>query len=451
SDLRPDAVAGGGTEARSAGGADGEIATQEGARNTPLVGAARRVTPSVVSITVRRPSTRSRSLLDQFFGSGEERYVPGLGSGFAIDDEGHVLTNAHVVEDAAEIWVVEAGGRIYRAEVIGSDELTDIAVLRIEPGRVPAAPLGTSSDLVVGEPALAVGNPFGFDLANTEATVTSGVISGLGRDIRSSGQRGVLYADMVQTDASINPGNSGGPLVNAHGEVVGVNSSILSRTGGSVGLGFAIPIDRALRVAEELRRFGRVRQPWVGVDVASTTTDSVVGLSVVRRVASPSPAAESGLREEDVVVSVDGRRIDSPLDWEIALLDAGVGSRVEVRVRRDGDERTIPVRVEEVPSERADRVEVLQEGLRLVTVDAAIAQERGLTADRGALIVEIEPSLRRATRMQEGDVIVAVNRRRVNTAEDAAELFRSASAGRGVVQVWLYRDGTQVATTFRVR
>jgi serine protease Do len=234
------------------------------------------------------------------------------------------------------------------------------------------------------------------------------------------------------------------------GEVVGVNSSILSRTGGSVGLGFAIPIDRALRVAEELRRFGRVRQPWVGVDVASTTTDSVVGLSVVRRVASPSPAAESGLREGDVVISVDGRRIDSPLDWEIALLDSGVGSRVEVRVRRDGGERTIPVRVEEVPSERADRVEVLQ-GLRLVTVDAAIAQERGLTADRGALIVEIEPSLRRATRMQEGDVIVAVNRRRVNTAEDAAELFRSASAGRGVVQVWLYRDGTQVATTFRVR
>jgi len=420
-------------------------------RRTYVVEVAERVTPSVVSVrVVQRVTARGRNLFDpfDFFRTPRTRRVRGIGSGFAIDDAGHVLTNAHVVRRADRIQLASSDGRLFTAELVGVDEMTDLALLKVPPGRIPPVPLGSSSDLMVGEPTIAVGNPYGFALANTEATVTSGVVSGVGRDIRSAEERGVLYADMIQTDAAINPGNSGGPLVNANGEVIGVNSSILSESGGSEGMGFAIPVDRALRIAEELRRFGRVRQPWAGADVAAEPGDSVLSRTVVRRVAPDSPAEAAGLREGDVLLSVGDNRIDGPLDWEMALLDAGVGRQVAVRYLRGGRERTGRLRVEEPPSERAERVEVLR-GLQLVTVTPQIAVERDLGVERGALIVDISDEAARATRMRAGDVILGVDRREVGNAEDAAALFRSA-ADRGFIQVFLYRDGSTVLTSFRV-
>ena len=419
------------------------------ARRTAIVEAADRVRPSVVSVRVVRPGRRASDLFGFPSPFARDRLVPGIGSGFVIDSSGHLLTNHHVVAGARRIQVADQGGRVYRAELIGSDELTDVALLRVDAGAVPPAPLGTSSDLMVGEPALAMGNPFGFQLANTEATVTVGVISGVGRDIRSGRQRSVLYADMIQTDASINPGNSGGPLVNALGEVVGVNSSILSESGGSVGVGFAIPLDRALRIADELRRFGRVRQPWVGVDVAAVGSDSVLARTVVRRVASGSPGERAGLAEGDVLLSAGGRPVAGPMDWEVALLDAGVGGRVPVVFRRDGRRRTATLEIRQPPSERAERVQVLQ-GLELVTVTPQIAAERGMEGVRGALIVDVTEEVARATRMAEGDVILAVDRRQVEDAADAAALLREAGR-RGRVQVWLYRDGATVVTSFGLR
>lgn len=419
------------------------------ARRTTIVEAAERVRRSVVSVRVVRPGGRTTDLFGFPSLFDRDRLVPGLGSGFAIDAAGRVLTNHHVVAGARSIQVADHEGRTWDAELVGSDELTDLALLQLEGARVPPAPLGTSSDLMVGEPALAMGNPFGFQLANTEATVTVGVISGVGRDIRSRGRRSVLYADMIQTDASINPGNSGGPLVNSLGEVVGVNSSILSGSGGSEGVGFAIPIDRALRIAEELRRFGRVRQPWVGADVAAVPSDTMVARTVVRRVAAGSPAARAGLAEGDVLLTVGGRRIDGPMDWDVALLDAGVGASVTVEYLREGRRRSGTLEVHAPPSERAERVEVLR-GLQLVSVTPQIAAERGLEAARGALIVDLTDEAARATRMAEGDVILAVNRRQVENAEDAAALIREAGrAGR--VQVWLYRDGATVLTSFGIR
>ena len=428
---------------------DGEADRQPSQeRRTPMVRAAAAVTPSVVSIRVLREQQAPRREFWDFF-YGRDRLTAGLGSGFAIDSTGHVLTNHHVVEGARRIQVADARGQVHTAELVGTDELTDLALLKVPAGRVPPVELGTSSDLMVGEPAMALGNPFGFQLASTEPTVTVGVVSGVGRDIRSRGQRGVLYADMIQTDASINPGNSGGPLVNVEGRVIGVNSSILSESGGSVGIGFAIPIDRALRIADELRRFGRVRQPWVGADVASVSSDTLLRRTVVRRVVQGSPADDAGLQEGDVLRALGRNRIDGPMDWEVALLDAGVGARVEVVFDRGGRTRTTRLRVEAPPSERAERIEVLQ-GLQLVTVTEQIALERGLQVERGALIVDVSPEVERATRMREGDVILAVNRREVATAEDAAALFDSAS-GRGLVQVYLYRDGSSVITSFGIR
>jgi S1-C subfamily serine protease len=275
--------------------------TREGSRVTPTVQAVRRVLPSVVSVSVFRRERRGARNLLELFGPSRDRVVSGLGSGFAIDNQGTILTNDHVVQSADSVIVVDADGRTFQAAVIGRDELTDLAVLRIPPGRIPAAPLGRSSDLMVGEPAIAIGNPYGSFLANSEATVTRGVISGVDRDIRATGQRDVLYADMVQTDASINPGNSGGPLVNIQGEVIGVNSSIFSSSGGSQGLAFAIPIDRAVRVARELRDFGRIRRPWVGADIATISSDTFVAVASVRRVAPASPASRAGLEESDVI------------------------------------------------------------------------------------------------------------------------------------------------------
>jgi len=426
-----------------------EPADAQGRRFTPIVSAARRVSPSVVSVTVlRRVRTARRDLFDLFVPRGYERTVRALGSGFAIDSAGYVLTNHHVVADADSIVVTDANGHIFQAALVGSDELTDIAVLRIEPRRVPPAPLGTSSDLMVGEPTVAIGNPFGYLLANTEATVTSGVISGVGRDIRSDERRDVLYAGMVQTDAAINPGNSGGPLVNADGEVIGINSSIFSQSGGSEGLGFAIPIDRAVRIANELRKFGRIRRPWVGIDLVSVDSDTLRGEAVVRRVAPRSPAERAGLREGDVVVSLDAQRISNPIDWQVGLLDAGVHARVAVRYKRGGRAHTATMAVEELPSERAERVEVLS-GLQLITVTPQIAIERDLGTESGAMIADISRAAAAATGLRPGDVIVAINRREVRTAQDAADLFHYY-AGRGGILVVFKRGGATAYTSFSV-
>ncbi len=423
-------------------------------RRTPIVAAAQRVAPSVVSITVFRTVRRStrRSFFEEFFRSvprQQQRRVQGLGSGFAIDDGGFVVTNEHVVSGADSIVVTDGQGRRLRAEIVGADALTDIAVLKVEAGRIPPAPLGTSTDLMVGEPAIAIGNPLGYFLANAEATVTAGVISGVSRDIQGDDNGGSLFADMIQTDAAINPGNSGGPLVNAEGRVIGVNSSIVSRSGGSEGLGFAIPIDRALRIASELRDFGRIRRPWIGVDPDIVSSDtSLFSSTRIRRVAPGSPAEAAGLKAGDVLVEVNGRRIDSPLDLDIGLLDAGVGSQVQVRYARAGREAETTLQVVELPSEQALRIEVLT-GLELVTVNPQIAIERSLPAeiDSGALIVMISAENSRFSGLRRDDVIVAINRQKVRSAEDADDLFRSFGGG-GRIWATVVRDGRMMNTSF---
>ncbi len=424
------------------------------ARRTPTVVAAHRVLPSVVSLRTER-TVQTQDVLGRFFSrGGRSRIEAGLGSGFAIDNEGTIVTNAHVVSGADRIEVVDAGGQRFEAQLVGSDELSDLAVLRIPPNRVPAAPLGTSSNLLIGEPAVALGNPSGNALRNTEATVTSGVVSGLGRDIQSGSGREVLYADMIQTDASINPGNSGGPLANADGEVIGVNSSILSRSGGSEGLGFAIPIDRALLVAAELLEFGRVRRPWVGVQILTYRQDpgSVFGRPLVDEVLEGTPAAEAGLRAGDEILALNGRVINHDLDWQVGLADAGVGATVDVSFRRGGQEMRTRLRLDEVPSGRAERIEVVR-GLQLITVTPQVSQERNLAVEFGAFVVSVGDAARRGTGLREGDVILSINRNEVRSAEDAGELFEYFSRVRdGSVQLYIGR-GTESGylRTFRVR
>ncbi len=389
-------------------------ATQSTARQTPVVEAARRVIPSVVSVNViRRTRVGRPSLWEDFFGYGDpfgyEREVQGLGSGFAIAAGGYVLTNAHVVQGATEIVVSAADGEDFPAELVGSDELSDLALLRVE-AEIPVPGFGDSDDLVTGEPAIAIGNPFGYLLSNVEPTVTAGVISGVGRHILpsafggSQGDGQTIYADMIQTDASINPGNSGGPLANADGQVIGVNSAIFSRSGGSQGLGFAIPINRALRIAEQLRNEGQVRRPWVGLDVGPAESDRTGrrrGASIVR-VAPGSPAERADVEVGMELVAVQGRPVKSHLDWEAELFNVSPGQAVSITIRdRRGRDRQVMLSVEDLPSVTADRIEVL-EGLELVTLTPAIRAERALRYEDGALIVDISDNASRATGLQVG-------------------------------------------------
>ena len=427
----------------------------EAERRTAIVRAAQRAAPAVVSVnTVRRQTVRPRSLWEQMFiGPGMAREVPGLGSGFIIDASGLVLTNEHVVRGADEVVVTLTDGTDLVAQIVGTDEVTDLALLRAElpDGRaLPVAPLGTSAGLVIGEWAIAIGNPFGFLLSNAEPTVTAGVISGVGRNIipDATGRERGFYLDMIQTDASINPGNSGGPLVNAVGDVIGVNSSIISGSGGNIGLGFAIPIDRARRIAADLLENGAVRRAWAGVTLETGDPDRFGRTRDVRvaSVAPGSPAARAGLRPGDLIVSVNGRRVATPLDWEARLLDTPVGQTLQVVVNGRGESRTAEIATEPLPSLSAERVRALSD-LELITVTPAIRAERSLASEQGALVVALS-DVARSVGLAEGDVIVQINRVPIANAEEAATLLRRLAGG--AVRVIIERRGQYGSVLFTI-
>lgn len=426
----------------------------DSSRRTAIVTAAARVAPTVVSVNViRHQRARAADPWNWFFLPREyERPVQGLGSGFILSPDGLVITNQHVTEGAVEIVVTTRDGTDYPAELLGEDALTDIAVLRIDGARLPVAPLGRSEDLQIGEWVVAIGNPYGYLLGNTEPTVTAGVVSGVGRNIIPSGDQSGIYVGMIQTDASVNPGNSGGPLANALGEVVGVNSSIFSASGGSVGIGFAIPIERALRVADELRRHGAVRRAWMGIDVSGADRlrewKRLGGLGVTD-VAAESPAARAGIRAGDVVASANGRPIRTFLDWEAVKLDVSPGDTVRLRMLRDGSPRATMLIVEEVPTSRAEKIATLG-GIELVTVTPAVRQERSLRSERGALIYRINEETTRITGLRSGDVILQINRLRITSASDVQRAFEAA-AGGSAIRVYFERGGRIGTADFYVR
>ena len=423
-------------------------------RRTAITTAVARVAPAVVTVHTEVVERVPADFIEQFFGGRSgERSRAGLGTGFVIRRDGVVVTNAHVVAGASRVVVVMRDGRSYPARLLGADETNDIAVLKVEARDLPVAPLGNSDSLLVGEWAIAIGNPYGFVLGNSEPSVTAGVISGVGRNLVERGAGPSAYFDMVQTDASINPGNSGGPLVNADGEVVGVNSSIYSTSGGSIGLGFAIPINRARRVVEDLLEHGAVRRAWVGIKLgaerAATVRDVLSQGVVVASVTPGSPAARAGLRAGDVLLTARGRPLRNPFDWEARLLDLRVGEVLPLRVRRGGREFDAQVVVADLPEATAPRVQVLRD-LHLVTLTPAIRAERGIWAEAGAVVYDISAELVEALGLQRGDVITQVNRTPVRRAEDAARAV-DYYAGRGPMTVFFERQGQMFRSDFLLR
>jgi serine protease Do len=248
---------------------------------------------------------------------------------------------------------------------------------------------------------------------------------------------------MIQTDAAINPGNSGGPLVDASGDVVGVNSFILSESGGNVGLGFAIPIERAMHVARDLRTYGRVRRGWTGIQIAEPGANSdswrrQLGV-VVQRVAPGSPGAAAQIAEGDTIIRVGSRPVRNFLDWEASLLDLGVGDTLHVAVRRGGEIAAVAVRAAELPSERAQRVSLGD--LELVTVTPAIQAERQLASSRGALVVTAGPETQQALGLQPGDVVLRINNEDISEAQQVKKVI-AYFRNRGEVTLWYERHGT---------
>ncbi len=324
-------------------------------RRSALVRAAERAGPSVVTVSVLRTQivegpalSPYRDFFNPFFQNLRRRYwqrVQGLGSGVILRKDGTIVTNYHVVKGAEVIKITLADGREFEARFLGGTELYDLAVLKADVGRedIPVANFGGDGDVVIGEWVMAIGNPFGYLLDDTQPTVTVGVVSAVGRDIHSEGETETLYKDMIQTDAAINPGNSGGPLVNALGDVVGINTFIFSQGGGSNGIGFAIPIETTRRVVDEVLAHGRVREVWVGVRIQeipeslaeSLELDSRDGV-IVASVDPGSPADKAGVRRGDVIRGVGSERVRNFDEARRALYGRLVGDQVTFDTERDG-------------------------------------------------------------------------------------------------------------------
>ncbi len=414
----------------------------DASRRTALVSAAERASKAVVSInaTARREA-RARSPWDFFFVPERARVVEGYGTGFVIRGNGIIVTNQHVVANAERVVVTLADGTDLAATVLGEDPLTDIAVLQVKRQGLPTVSTGRSTDLMIGEWVVALGNPYAFLLGNSEPTVTVGVVSGTNRNILPSGDQTGLYFDMIQTDASINPGNSGGPLTNALGEVVGVNSSIFSSSGGSIGLGFAIPIERALRVAEEIIQHGTVRRAWLGLEVEGASAMrnwKTAGGVTVSSVAPGGPAAKASLRKGDVLTEANGRPLRNYLDWEAVKLDLHVGNAVELSVRSGRQTARRRVVTGDLPTVTAEKYTLLED-LELINVTPAIRAERGIRSEQGVLIFKISPTVSGATGLRDGDVILAINRTAVRAASQVGELL-NVRPGE-VVRLYLEREG----------
>ena len=343
----------------------------DASRRNAIVEAIKKVAPAVVSVNViqleaeRVQDPVFRDFWGVFYAPQpqyqlRERRMDSVGSGFFIDRKGYIITNYHVLEEANRVHSVTLGdGRTIEAEVVGGDERTDLAVLRVKGDDLPSTKLGDSDGLMIGEWVIAIGNPFGPLINDPQPSVSVGVVSANHRRISPTvGQGERLYQDMVQTDAAINPGNSGGPLVNAAGEVVGLNTMIFSPSGGSIGLGFAIPINRVRRVAEEIIQYGRRRDPWPGFkveDVVSIGEDFRRQLGVhtnagcvVVNILTDAPGYKAGLRPGDVIVRLNGKPIATSTDVDFATWSLFVGDSMTIDADRQGASMNFKFTVEEL-------------------------------------------------------------------------------------------------------
>jgi len=434
-----------------------------------FVALANRLSPAVVNISTSQTVKAPRLLPEPFpspFGEGDpfefwERFFGrqfpyqepfrqrSLGSGLVIEADGHILTNYHIIANAEEIRVKLSDGREYEAKVIGKDPKTDIALIKIVADEsLTTVSLGDSDKLQVGEWVLAIGNPFGLD-----RTVTAGIVSAKGRIIGTG-----PYDNFIQTDASINPGNSGGPLINMRGQVVGLNTAIFTRSGGNIGIGFAIPINLVKDLLPELKSKGKVVRGWLGVTIQKVTPALAESLGLDRPrgalvgfVAPESPAKRGGMKVGDVITEFDGRKIEQSDELPLFVARTPVGKRVQVQVIRDRKEMILSVSVGEVKEEEviasAERENDL--GLTVHNVTPQIAERLGLDRAEGVVVRSVRPgSAADEAGLRRGDVILEIDRKAIKSLSDFQKAVSNIEKDK-VILVLVDRGETTLFLTLR--
>ena len=413
----------------------------------PLV---KEAAPAVVSIQSERTAKASAGMqgLPFFFGQprgGEmpERKQRGMGSGVIVTDDGYILTNHHVIADADEVTVVLGDDREFEAKVIGSDSKTDIAVVKIDAYNLPTLPLGNSDAVEVGDIVLAMGNPFGVG-----QTVTQGIVGATSRAFGITGQGG--YEDFIQTDAAINPGNSGGALVNTHGQLIGINTAIMSRSGGNDGVGFAVPVNLAHQIMTQLVENGRVVRGYMGVGIQDVRPAMSQSLklpdakgAVVTKVEADGPAAEAGFKPYDVIRSVNGRKVDDARELRLGVASTAPGETVEVTVIRDGEEKALEITLGEFPGEEEpvrasnDSEETPKLGVSVEALTPEIAESIGADPTlKGVVIAKVEPGSPAAEAgLRRGDVIQEVARKPVTSVGELRSALQAAGDAP-LLMVW---------------
>ena len=414
---------------------------------------AKELKPGVVNVSTKRVEGGGAQMkspfgqsdpFEQFFkqyGDQPKRSVRSMGSGFIINPTGHIVTNNHVVEGATEIMVKLSDGRELTAKVVGRDPKTDLALLKVEATELPTIALGDSSELKVGEPVMAIGNPFGL-----ESTVTTGIVSATGRVIGQG-----PYDDFVQTDASINPGNSGGPLINARGQAIGINAAIFSQSGGSVGIGFAIPSNQAKTVVAQLAETGHVSRSWLGVSIQPLTPELAKGFglseakgALVASVSDDSPAMKAGIKAGDVITEYDGRKVASSDELPKLVAVTPAGREVAVAVVRDGKTLRLQAKVTALddPDQKiaAEAGEKGKLGVAVEPVTPAIAKQLGLKNSSGVVVRRVEDGSPAANAgIQPGDVILEIDRQPVKDVAGLKGLVAKHAKGTPMV-VLLHRE-----------
>ncbi len=386
-----------------------------------------------------------------FFGDVPRNFrTHSLGSGFIIREDGYIVTNNHVVDGATEITVKLLDGRHSPAKLIGRDPKTDIALLKIEARNLPVVAFGDSNKLDVGEPVMAIGNPFGL-----EGTVTSGIVSAKGRVIGQG-----PYDDFIQTDASINPGNSGDPLVNAAGEVVGINTAIFTRTGGSMGIGFAIPVNEAKAILPQLEAKGHVTRGWLGVIIQPVTQELAKALhlpegkgALVSQVMPDSPAAKAGLQAGDVIVAYEGHTVAKSSDLPRLVAATPIDRNVAITVFRDGRSQILMAKVADLsePQQVAAAAEARgTHGLAVQPLTPELARQLGVKDRSGVVVAGVQDgSPADEAGVQPGDVIVQVDRKPVHSVADLRRALAEHKAGEPML-FQIHRKDTSLFVAIKI-
>jgi len=377
----------------------------------------------------------------------------GLGSGMIINEDGYILTNEHVIHrvDKDKIMVTLSNNKILKAEIIGTDGDSDIAVLKIKGDDLSVVTLGDSDNLRVGQWVIAIGNPFGFALSQLnkkyEPTVTVGVVSATGRAIQAGGE-GKIYADLIQTDASINPGNSGGPLVNIYGEVIGINSAIFTPSGGSVGIGFAIPVNKAKNLLQSLVKYGEVKWPWIGIYMQTLTPELSEKFGVnkgvlVADVVKESPAEKAGIQAGDIIQRVNGQLVENQFELREEILKAEIGQKVTLAVIREGKLLEISLVTAPKPKEitrivepeEPEKIEEKLLGIEVNDITPELRKKYNLAEEEAGVVVgEVDPSgPAQEVGVSSGDVIKMVNHIKISSLSDFKKAMEKVKPGDTVL------------------